>query len=240
MAKAGAILADVIKKLEQKVAVGVTTKDLDEYAYELITQAGCKPAFLHYKPYGAAKPYPATLCSSVNSGIVHGLPSSYVIANGDVVKLDLGLVLDGLYVDSAITVGVGDISPEVAKLITVTRDALFAGIKQAKIGNTIGDIGAAISRVVTTAGFFVVEGLTGHGVGYKLHEDPYVPNEGVPRSGMDLEEGMTLALEPMVAMGTCKIKQRPDDSFVTADGSLSAHFEHTIAITKDGPVVLTK
>ncbi len=240
MAKGGAILAGVIRDLEKAVRPGITTKQLDDVAYKLITEAGCKPAFLHYKPYGAKKAYPATLCASINQTIVHGLPGDYVVQEGDLVKLDLGLIVDGLYVDSAVTVVVGEVPAHVQKLVTVTRDALHAGIKQARIGNTLGDIGAAIERVATTAGFHIAEGLTGHGIGHKLHEDPYVANVGVPGHGLELQEGMTLALEPMLAIGTSKIKQLADDSFVTADGSLSAHFEHTIAVTKAGPIVLTK
>ncbi|MEN9342322.1 MAG: hypothetical protein RIQ54_578 [Candidatus Parcubacteria bacterium] len=236
----GKILAGVITRLSQETKAGVTTKYLDDLAFQLITASGCKPAFLHYKPFGAAKPYPATLCASVNAGIVHGLPGQYCIQEGDLIKLDLGLIYDGMYVDSAVTVAVGSIAEDARKLVIATRDALYSGIAQAMPGNTLGDIGAAISKTARTAGFFVIEGLGGHGIGKHLHEDPFVANTGVKGHGHVLRPGMTLALEPMLAIGTSQMKQLADDSFVTADNSLSAHFEHTIIVTDKDPIVATK
>jgi methionyl aminopeptidase len=240
MAEGGRRLAEVIRELKQSVRAGMTTLELDTFAFALIKEAGAKPAFLHYRPYGAKKAYPFTLCASINDVVVHGQPSSYVIKDGDLVKLDLGLIYEKLYLDSAVTVGVGEVSSAAKKLIAVTEESLGAGIKEAKPGNTVGDIGAAIEKVITKKGFSVVEGLTGHGIGEALHEDPPIFNFGRKGRGMDLEVGMVIAIEPMVAIGRGAIVQRPDEGYGTADGSLSAHFEHTIAITEKGPRILTK
>jgi methionyl aminopeptidase len=240
MAEGGRVLGEVLRTLRAAVRVGITTKELDTIAYDRITAAGMKPAFLHYRPSGAAHGYPATLCASVNNGIVHGLPSDYALQEGDVIKLDLGLKHKGLYLDAAITVGVGVISKEAKKLMAATEEALAAGIKEATIGKTLGDIGFAIESVARRNGFSVAEGLTGHGIGTALHEDPYVLNFGRRGDGEPLEEGMTIAIEPMFAAGSGAIRELPDDSYVTKDGSLAAHFEHTVAITKEGPYILTK
>lgn len=239
MAEGGKRLAGVIKALKGMVAIGVKTADLDREAKRLIEEAGCKPAFLGYKPGGAGKPYPATICASVNDGVVHGLPSNYALQDGDILKLDLGLVYKDYYSDSAITVPVGNISKQYQKLISVTREALEKGIAAARAGNTLGDIGHAIGSFVDMNGFSVVHSLTGHGIGKRLHEDPYVFNEGKPGDGEELKVGMVLALEPMVAAGRGRVRQLSDDSFVTADGSMAAHFEHTIAITERGAKILT-
>lgn len=240
MATGGAILASVLCRLEEEAKPGVATIELDRLARMLIVGAGAKPAFLHYRPAGATKAYPFTLCASVNDVVVHGQPSVYKIRAGDLIKLDLGLKYQGLYLDAAITVSVGDVGVRAKKLIQTTKDALSAGVKEAKLGNTIGHIGYAIQRLVEKNKFSVVEGLTGHGIGQALHEDPAVFNFGRKGKGEDLEIGMVLAIEPMVSIGAGAIRQLLDESYGTADGSLSAHFEHTIAITAKGPRILTK
>lgn len=240
MREAGRKLAGVLSEIKNATKIGVTTKLLDELAERLIREAGCKPAFLGYAPGGAEKPFPATLCVSVNSTVVHGLPSDYVIQDGDLIGLDLGLVWKGFYSDMAVTVGVGSLTPEKRKLITVTEEALGLGIKAARAGNTLGSIGAAVQVCVEKAGFNVVRTLTGHGIGRSLHEDPYVFNFGRVGEGEKLVPGMVIAIEPMVTAGGYKVKQLKDDSFVTADGSLAAHFEHTVAITDRDPEILTR
>lgn len=240
MTEAGRRLAQILEVLVGETKTGVTTKFLDERSEAMIRSAGATPAFLGYKPTGARKAYPATLCVSVNDVVVHGTPSDYVIRDGDLVKLDLGLVFHGLYVDAAVTVPVGNVTAEAKKLVRTTAEALAAGIKAAQPGNTLGDIGYAIERVVAKTSFSIVQSLTGHGIGRKLHEDPYVFNTGKPGHGEKLEVGMALALEPMVAVGSGKVKQIHDDGYATVDRSLAAHFEHTVVITKDGPRVLTR
>ncbi|MDO8504528.1 MAG: type I methionyl aminopeptidase [Candidatus Liptonbacteria bacterium] len=240
MAEAGKRLAKVLSGLKEMVKIGLTTAELDFVAKRLIEEAGCTPAFLGYRPGGAEKPYPASICASVNDGVVHGLPSGYELKSGDILKLDLGLIYKSYYSDMAITIGVGKISKEQQNLISATREALDMAIAAAKPGNTLGDIGYAVQSHVRANGFSVVHDLTGHGIGKKLHEDPYVFNVGRPGEGERLEPGMVLALEPMVAMGKGRVRQLADDSFVTADGSMAAHFEHTVAITADGPRILTR
>lgn len=237
--KAGKILAQVAKVILKRAEEGTTLKSLDGLAKELIEKAGAQPAFLGYKPYGARRPYPCSICASINDVVVHGVPDNYRLKSGDVLKLDFGVVLDGWYADAAWTVPIGKVAPETEKLIKVTEQALFAGIKQAGAGHTLGDIGWAINSTVKSLGFKVVDGLTGHGIGRELHEDPSVFNEGKKGSGLKLKSGMVLAIEPMVSAGTNKVVQKKDDSFATADGALSAHFEHTVAITENGPEILT-
>lgn len=250
MAEGGKRLAEVLRALEREVAVGVTTKHLDRIAYQMIHKLGAKPAFLHYFPAGAKREYPYTLCTSLNEVVVHGQPSDYALVNGDLIKLDLGLIYKGLYLDSAVTVLVGSgrggdskESREAKKLIAATQEALAAGIAEAQVGNTIGDIGAAIEAVVRRAKFSVAEGLIGHGVGRELHEDPAVFNFGKRGTGEPLEEGMTIAIEPMVIASSAKnggaTVVRRDDSYASRDGSVAAHFEHTVAITAEGSRVLT-
>lgn len=240
MTEGGKRLAAVLRKLTAAVRAGMTTADIDKIAYDFITSAGDKPSFLNYRPAGAAKAYPATLCASINDVVVHGLPSDYVVKDGDLVKLDLGLIHKGFHLDAARTVGVGNITPEAKRLVAVTRKALDAGVKEAKPGNTLGDVGFAIESVVRKAGYSIAQGLTGHGVGRSLHEDPAVFNFGRRGQGEEIEEGMVIAIEPMVNVGRGAIKQLKDDSYATRDGSLSAHFENTIAITKKGPRILTE
>ncbi len=240
MAEGGAMLARVLHDLESKTKPGAPTIELDALARKLIIESGAKPAFLHYRPVGARKAYPYTLCVSVNDVVVHGQPSVYKIREGDIVSLDLGLKYKGLFLDAAITVAVGDVGKQVKKLLEVTKDSLAAGIKEAKPGHTLGDIGYAIQRVIEKNKFAVVDGLTGHGIGEALHEDPTVFNVGRKGQGEKLKVGMVLAIEPMVSMGSGAIRQLLDESYGTADGSLAAHFEHTVAITEKGPRILTR
>jgi methionyl aminopeptidase len=240
MREAGKRLAAVMAELKEFPEAGMPTLEIDFLAKKLIEEQGCRPAFLGYKPHGAARAYPFTTCISINSTVVHGLPSDYVLKNGDLLKIDLGLVYEKYYSDMAITLPVGDVSSEAKKLIAVTEEALYLGIKAAEAGKHLGDIGFAIHSRVKTAGFSIVDSLTGHGVGKNLHEDPYVFNFGKPGDGERLVPGMVLALEPMTAAGGRAVRQFADDSFVTADKSLSAHFEHTILIADDGPEILTR
>jgi methionyl aminopeptidase len=235
--------AAILKELASMVQPGAHSLELERRARELIAAGGDKAAFLGYKPDGAKRAYPAALCVSVNDEVVHGIPNEpdKVFKEGDIVSLDLGLVHKGLITDAAVTVPVGKISPELEKLLEATKKALSAGIKAAKGGRRIGDIGNAISRVAMPFGYGVVEDLAGHGVGYDVHEDPYVPNFGEPGKGEALTPGMVIAIEPMFDLGTKRVKLYKDDwTYRTADGSPSAHFEHTIVITKSGAEVLTQ
>ena len=240
MAEAGEKLAVILDFLAKSVKAGIRTNELDNIAFKMIRETGCQPAFLNYKPHGARKAYPATVCVSINEVVVHGVPSDYVIKDGDIVKIDLGLIYKGFYSDSAVTIGIGAIGIKNRNLIETTKKTLELGIEEARPGNTLGDIGFAIERHVKANGFSIVELLTGHGIGRELHEDPYVYNFGKRDEGDELKEGMVIAIEPMVAAGKGSLKQLKDDSFATADGSFTAHFEHTVAITKDGPRILTK
>ena len=229
-----------MKMLKAAALPGVSLLELDRLAYKLIKEAGAKPAFLGYRPYGAKMAYPATICASVNNVIVHGVPSKYFLEDGDILKIDLGVNWRGGISDSAVTVPIGRISTKEEELIKATEMALFEGIKAACAGNTLGDIGNAIEKTINKKGFSIVDGLTGHGVGNELHEDPVVYNTGKPKMGMVLEAGMTLALEPMTSLGTSSIVQLADDSYATADGSISAHFEHTILIREGEAEILTE
>lgn len=239
MAEAGRRLGAILRTLVSGVRPGVETRTMDARSRELIAGAGCAPAFLGYEPHGAKRPYPAALCTSVNEVVVHGVPSAYLLRGGDVLKLDLGLVYKGWYSDAAVTVLVGSGSEDAQKLIRVTEEALRRGIRAARPGNTVGDIGHAVQSYVEAEGFSVVRTLTGHGVGRSLHEDPMVPNYGKQGAGEKLVPGMVIAIEPMISAGGFRVKQLKDDSYATSDGSLSAHFEHTVAITARGSRVLT-
>lgn len=233
----------ILKKLAKKAVSGVSTTELEELAVKLIKEGGDTPAFLNYKPYGAKRPFPTALCVSVNDEIVHGIPteSPRILQDGDVVSIDLGLTHQGLITDSAVTVAVGKISEEDRKLMEHCRESLMLGIKQAKGGNHIGDISSAIGSFARSHGYGICAGLSGHGVGYKVHEDPYVPNEGRAGSGDKLKPGMVIAIEPMLTLGTDKIILEKDGyTYRTADGSNAAHFEHTVAITDGDPIILTK
>jgi methionyl aminopeptidase len=239
----GQKLAKILRLTAEQVKPGVDTDFLNSFAHGLIVKEGGKSPFLGYKPYGAKRPFPADICISINEEIVHGIPNEdpKTIQEGDIVGLDLGFLYEGLITDHAITVPVGPISKEAKNLLSRTKEALQAGIKQAVIGNKVGDIGHAIERVADSADLFVIDGLTGHGVGYAVHEEPYVPNFGHAGTGETLFEGMVIAIEPMFSIGSSQIKVAKDGyTYLTKDGSLAAQFEHTIAITKDGPLILTK
>lgn len=238
--QSGKILAEVLRILAKSAVVGARLDHLDKLAHELILKAGGQPVFLGYHPYGAKVPYPATICTSVNDVIVHGTPGNYRLKNGDLLKIDAGVDWRGGISDSAITVPIGKVSDRNQRLLEIAKSALYEGIKAAKAGNTLGDIGYAIESTVKKAGFFVVDGLTGHGVGEELHEDPVVYNTGKRGGGIRLKEGMILALEPMISTDTRKIVQLKDDSYATADGSMSAHFEHTVLIKKGSAEILTQ
>ncbi|MCK5096398.1 MAG: type I methionyl aminopeptidase [Candidatus Pacebacteria bacterium] len=238
----GKLHARILSDLAQMVKPGVTTKQLDEYAEKEVRDAGDEPAFLHYRPEGMSIPYPASLCVSVNDEIVHGIPTKdNVLKDGDLVSLDLGIKHQGLITDAAITVPVGKVSKELRTLIDVTQGALMAGIDVAQVGNTIGDIGFAISDYVRPHKYGVIRELGGHGVGHEVHEEPFIANFGKKGTGYDLEVGMVFALEPMFTLGKPHISLLGDGyTIVSQDHSWSAHFEHTIAITEDGPVILTE
>ena len=237
MARGGAILAATLDLLRRETRAGLTTAQLDAMAEEFVRgHAGAVPAFKGL--YG----FPGSVCISVNNEIVHGIPSKKrVLADGDIVSLDFGVKYEGYYTDSAVTVPVGDVTPDTRRLVDVTAAALEAGIVAARPGNHTGDIGAAVQAVVEAAGFSVVRELVGHGVGVTPHEDPQVPNYGKPKRGTKLTPGLTIAIEPMVNAGGPATRTMPDRwTVVTVDGSRSAHFEHTVAITEDGPRVLTR
>ncbi len=236
----GKILAGVLRELKARVVSGVTTIELDSIAQKLIVESGGKPAFLGYKPAGALRPFPHALCASVNQIIVHGLPSDTPLRNGDIVSLDLGVNWQGWMSDSAITVAVGNIPHKTQLLMNATERALESAIEQAVCGNTLGDIGYVIEESIISSGFWVVEDLVGHGIGRKVHEEPTIFNFGNPGEGLELKEGMVLAIEPMAGLTTGEIIQLSDDSFATKDGGLSAHFEHTVLVKKDKAEILTK
>ncbi|MFZ2038462.1 MAG: type I methionyl aminopeptidase [Minisyncoccia bacterium] len=241
--ESGRRLARILRLVSEKVAPGVTASELNDLALKLTLEGGDKAAFFNYRPVGAKRAYPAALCVSINEEVVHGIPNeaNKVLKNGDIVSLDMGLIHDGLITDMAITVPVGEVTPELKKLMNVTKEALNVAIKAAKASNHIGDIGYSIERLVRPHGYGIVEDLCGHGVGYKVHEDPFVPNFGEKGKGEKLKPGMVIAIEPMLNLGTHKVKVAKDDwTYVTADASPSAHFEHTILITKAGSEILTR
>jgi len=237
MARAGRIVAGTLAHMREILRPGMTTGDLDAAAEKFIrSHPGATPSFKGL--YG----FPKTLCTSIDEEIVHGIPSSKrVLEEGSIVSVDVGVHLEGLHADSATTLPVGRISPEAERLLEVTEDCLAAGIAQARLGNHVGDIGHAVQQVAEEAGYGVVRELVGHGIGTRFHEEPQVPNYGAPRRGPRLLEGMTLAIEPMITAGDPATRTLGDKwTVVTADGNLSAHFEHTVAITANGPRVLTQ
>jgi methionyl aminopeptidase len=237
MSRAGHIVAETLALMHEKVRPGVSTADLDAEAERFIrSHPGAKPSFKGL--YG----FPKTLCTSINEEIVHGIPSpKRVLREGNIVSIDVGVFLEGLHADSATTIPVGEIAPDTARLLRVTQECLAAGIAAAKAGNHVGDIGHAVQQVAEAAGFGVVRELVGHGIGSQFHEEPQVPNHGQPHRGPRLVEGMTIAIEPMITIGHYATKTLPDRwTVVTADGSLSAHFEHTVAITRNGARILTQ
>jgi methionyl aminopeptidase len=236
----GKILAEVLRKVSKKVAPGISTYELDKYAYDLIKEKGGIPAFLNYRPDGAPKAFPASICISVNNEIVHGIPlKTRILKEGDIVSLDLGLKYKGLFTDHAVTVPVGKISKKDQDLLDKTKKALEIGIWAACGGATVGDIGYAIESFVNRK-YGIVRELSGHGVGVKIHEDPYVPNYGKKGKGQKLIPGMIIAIEPMLNIGKDNIVSANDDwTIKTSDGSRSAHFEHTILITEGDAEILT-
>ncbi len=235
MRLSGRILRQVHQAVEAAVKPGATTMDLERVAEAKIKELGGKPAFKGYNDY------PACLCTSVNNEVIHGIPSEKrVLQDGDIVSVDCGVILDGYYSDAAMTYPVGAVSQETRKLLDVTKASLEQAIKEAQVGSTLGDIGAAVQEMCEAEGFGVVREFVGHGIGKSMHEDPQVPNYGKRGKGARLKVGMVLAIEPMINAGGADVKVLKDGwTAVTVDGSVSAHFEHTVAITKDGPKILT-
>ncbi len=239
MRQANRIVAEILAELKAKVAPGITTLELDALSEELTYKKKAKPAFKGYAVAGRVYPY--TLCASVNEEVVHGMPSDRVLEEGDIVGLDFGVIHEGFYGDSAVTVAVGKISDSTQRLMDVTRDSLYRGIEELREGNRLGDLSSAIQKLVEDAGFSVVREFVGHGIGKKLHEEPPIPNYGESGRGPRLMEGMVLAIEPMVNAGAAAVELKEDGwTAVTKDGSLAAHFEHSVAITKNGPEILSR
>ena len=235
LARVNALVARVLAELAALIAPGVTTAEVDAVAERRLREAGAEPAFKGYHGY------PATICASVNEQVVHGIPSRRTLLAGDIVSVDLGARMDGFYGDSAVTVPVGAVSAEATKLLEVTAQSLAEGLAAVRAGARLSDIGAAVQRHVEAHGFSVVREFVGHGIGVTLHEEPQIPNYGLPGRGPRLAEGMVLAIEPMVNVGQAGVKVLADGwTAVTKDGSLSAHFEHTVAVTADGCRVLTR
>ncbi|MGH3003056.1 MAG: type I methionyl aminopeptidase [Gaiellaceae bacterium] len=235
MARAGRVVADTLALLSEQIQPGITTAELDEIAEEFIVSNGGVPTFKGYRGY------PASTCLSPNGMVVHGIPGRTKLRDGDILSADVGVTLDGFVADSAWTYAVGSIDAEAQRLLDVCRAALEAGIEQAQVGNAIGDISAAVQSVTEAAGFGVIRSLVGHGVGRSMHEDPQVPNFVSSHRGPELKEGMTIAIEPMITAGSPDVFIHDDEwSISTVDGSLAAHFEHTVAVTADGPRVLTR
>jgi methionyl aminopeptidase len=237
----GRLLAEILDILTKKVAPNMTTLDLEEYARTLIKERGAEPSFFGYKPFGAKKAYPAATCISINNEVVHGIPDkSRIIKEGDIVSIDCGIIYKNFFTDSAVTVGVGKIDSNAKKLLEATRISLAKGIDEARVGRRTGDIGQAVEMYAKARGFSIADNLGGHGVGYSQHEDPFIPNFGKPGQGVLLKPGMVIAIEPMLNEGTSRVRTLSDGyTFVTVDGKRSAHFEHTILITKEGPEILT-
>lgn len=232
---AGKVVAKTHEELEKAISPGVTTKELDQLAEEFIQKCGALPAFKGYHGF------PASICASVNEEVVHGIPGLRKLESGDIISIDIGAVINGYYGDAAQTHPVGDVSDDLQRLLKVTEESLYRGIEQARVGNRLSDISHAIQSFVESNGFSVVRNYVGHGIGRSMHEDPQVPNFGRPGHGPRLEHGMTLAIEPMVNMGTYEVCTKNDNwTVVTKDFLPSAHFEHTIAITDKGPDILTK
>lgn len=236
MHRAGLLVWGALEKMRAMVKPGVSTKDLDEFAEAYTAEQGARPAFKGYRGY------PGSVCTSINQEIVHGIPSSHRrLKDGDILSMDFGVELDGYFGDAALTVAIGDILPERAKLLRVTRESLERGIENARPGKRLGDISAAVQQWVEQNGYSVVREFVGHGIGTKMHEDPQLPNYGPAGQGMRLQEGMVLAIEPMVNIGGPAVRVLDDGwTAVTADGSDSAHFEHTVAVTSNGPWILTR
>jgi methionyl aminopeptidase len=232
--KANQIVARILAELEERIRPGITTRELDRYAEKRTRELGAVPAFKGYRGY------PASLCTSINAEIVHGIPSARKLQEGDIISLDFGTVLDGFYGDAAVTFPVGRISLEAETLIAVAKESFYRGMEKAVVGNRIGDISAAVQLYVESAGFSVIRNFVGHGIGFSLHEEPQVPNFGIPGHGPKIKPGMVLAIEPMIAAGDWDVEILDDNwTALTRDRSLSAHHEHTIAITREGPTILS-
>ena len=239
MRRANVIVAEVLQELKRRVAAGVTTLELDELAEELTLKKRAIPAFKGYSVAGRV--FPRCLCVSINEEIVHGIPSTRALREGDIIGLDYGVIYDGFYGDSAVTVGVGKISEAAERLMEVTRRSLYKGIEQLQVGKRLGDLGFTVQQTAESAGYSVVRAFVGHGIGKKLHEEPPVPNYGEPDRGIRLQEGMVLAIEPMVNAGGSEVEIKEDGwTAITKDGSLAAHFEHSVAVTKNGQIILSE
>jgi len=235
--------ARIFEEIKRVIVPGISTKELDELADKLIREGDEDdiPAFLNYQPYGANRPYPASMCVSINEEIVHGIPKeNKILKEGDIVSCDLGIKRDGLITDAAFSVGVGNVNKEIQKLMDVTEKALYAGIEKCVAGNKIGDISRAIWAIAKPYKYGIPRDLGGHGVGHKVHEDPFIPNFGKAGTGPIIENGMVLALEPMFTLGSSWVIFLDDGyTAVTEDSSISAHFEHTVAVTENGPLIIT-
>ena len=239
MRRANVIVAEVLQELKRAVKPGVTTLELDQIAEDLTLKRNATPAFKGYQVAGRI--YPRSLCASINEEIVHGIPSARALKEGDIIGLDYGVIYQGYYGDSAVTVGIGKVSEEAGRLMRVTEEALYRGIEQLRDGERMGKLSSAIQKTAEDAGFSVVRSFVGHGIGRRLHEEPPVPNYGQPESGLKLRQGMVLAIEPMVNIGGYEAVIKDDGwTAVTKDGSLSAHFEHSVAITENGPFILSR
>lgn len=235
MRDAGSIVAKTHSELEKAVRPGITTKELDTIAEDFIVGQGAKPAFKGYNGF------PATICASINEEVVHGIPGLRKLDSGDIISIDIGAVINGFFGDSAVTLPVGEVTAEAQRLLEVTEQSLYEGIEKAVVDNRLYDVSHAVQKHVESCGLSVVRDYVGHGIGRNMHEDPQVPNFGKPGRGPRLQAGMTLAIEPMVNLGTYEVVTKQDNwTVVTRDGNLSAHFEHTIAITDKGPEILTK
>ena len=235
MARAGRVVAETLALMGETIRPGISTRELDDLAEELIRSRGGVPTFKGYRGF------PASICASPNDMVVHGIPGGYRVREGDLLTVDVGVTLEGFVADSAYTFAVGEVGEEAERLLAVCQAALAAGIAEARDGNHVGDISAAVQRVTEEAGFSVIKSLVGHGVGRSMHEEPQVPNYGRPGRGPKLATGMTIAIEPMITAGGEEVAVADDDwSISTVDGSLSAHFEHTVAVTENGPRILTE
>lgn len=239
--KGGKCLAQILKEITDAARPGVATFDLDRLAESLIFESGGKPAFKGYRTEGVKTPYPASLCTSINDEVVHAIPRrDRILKKGDIVGLDIGMQFDGLYTDMAVTIGAGKISNEAEQLLRVTKEALGLGIGAIMPGIHVGDISNTIAKHLKKYNYGIIRDLAGHGVGYELHEEPLIPNYGKTGTGPELKEGMVLAIEPMAALGDWRVVLKDDEwTFATADGSLAAHFEHTVVVTQGGAEVLT-
>jgi methionyl aminopeptidase len=241
MRESGRVVARTLQAVKEASAIGVSLKELDDIAAQVIRDAGAKPSFLHYQPHSAPTPYPAVICASVNDAVVHGIPSDYRLRDGDLVSIDCGAYIDGWHGDAAISYVVGTADPADLELIATTERALAAGIAAAQVGNKMGDISHAVGLVGREAGYGLLDGHGGHGIGRAMHEDPHLPNEGRPGRGMRLKPGLVLAIEPMLIADGVDDYRIAEDGWTlhTAGGGRAAHVEHTVAITTDGPRVLT-